>query len=122
MTWARKKLPLLKIVTLFSIGYINVANAADAVAKSLGEMANNIFEPLMIATDLLYLTCFIVGLGFVAASIIKIFERRSNPLGVRISQIVFLFCAGFFMLVMPYFLINTEEGVTGGHYATIFNS
>src|SRR5579862_3957146 len=92
----------LLVSMLFSISYAISGVAEENHAPSLADVATNIMEPTVIVAHIAHFVYMVIGISFVLASVIKFFERRINPLGVTIGQIVFLFITGFLMLFIPY--------------------
>lgn len=112
---------LLGILIIFSSGYacsMFAEESASSVLLSLGDVANNALEPAIIVIDLLYVVYLTLGTGLLTASVVKFFERRVNPLGVTISQVIFLFFAGLFVLLVPYLFTQSQHGIK----TTIFAS
>lgn len=110
-----RKSILVKLVFAMSICYASYALSDDAsgAVPTLGDAAVNLLEPVLIVTQFMYLIYVVLGTTFVMASVIKFFERRINPLGITIMQIIFLFIAGVFMLALPYLLEHSQEGWVG---------
>lgn len=113
---------LFKITIMISIGYAGQLLAKEDAAPDLLDVTNHLMESAVVATDFFYLVYVILGTAFVTASVIKFFERRVNPLGVRISQIVFLLVAGLFMLVMPYLVNHSQSELQSAVFPALFGS
>jgi hypothetical protein len=77
-------------------------------ASGLGGVANNLLEPVGFASDFITTGCFILGAGFLFASLIKYVEHRRNEHAVPIGTVVFLLIAGLALVAVPfaYLLVN----------------
>ena len=79
---------------------VPVLRAAGPVG--LGEVAQNMMEPVGLMSDFVYSACLVIGGSFLFASIVKYFEHRRSPLMVPISTVVFLLIAGLLLIAMPF--------------------
>jgi|SRR5579862_6737516 len=88
----------------FLLCMISTAVYADYYGRttSLGTVANNLMQPVNLFESFLNTACFLLGGSFVFASIIKYLEHRRSPLMVSISTVVFLFIAGFLLVLFPF--------------------
>jgi hypothetical protein len=87
--------------------------AANALAQptGIGGVANNLMAPVTFMSDFIYTGCFILGGGFVFASIIKYNEHRRSPLAVTMGTVVFLLIAGLFLLSLPFAYLVVHHGM-----------
>lgn len=68
----------------------------------VGNVANNILEPVSVLSDFVKAACFIIGGSFLFASIIKYIEHRRSPLMVPISTVIFLIFGGLALIGLPF--------------------
>lgn len=80
-------------------------------AVGLGGMAENIMEPVGIASDFVQTGCLLIGGSFLFASIIKYVEHRRSPLMVPLSTVAFLFIAGLLLISLPIITYLTHYGL-----------
>lgn len=92
-----------KINTAVTVAAFMMIQAAFAAHETgLGSVARNMLEPVYVLSDFVSATCFIIGSGFIFASIIKYIEHRRSPLMVPISTVIFLFIAGLLLIGLPF--------------------
>ena len=72
-----------------------------AEPSGLGEVANNLLEPVSILSDFVGSASIIIGASFVFASFIRYMQHRVNPLAFPISTIVILFILGVLLMLVP---------------------
>jgi len=101
---------LLLLLLLFS-------GVVFAASSGLGQVADNLMGPVDFLSNFVYSACFIVGGGFIFASIIKYFEHKRSPLMVPISTPIFLFIAGLILVLLPftYLLVQGAPSYTVFH-------
>lgn len=88
-----------------------LSDAASHKPLGLGEVANNLMEPVGLFSDFIFSGCFIIGTGFVFASIVKYIEHRRSPLMVPISTVIFLLIAGIILILLPFASYITDTGI-----------
>lgn len=93
-----------KAICVLSTGMWLLMLSSVFAARSigLGGVANNMMEPVSLLSDFVSAACFVIGGGFLFASIIKYVEHRRSPLMVPISTVVFLFIAGLLLIGLPF--------------------
>lgn len=96
-----KTLILWTISLFFILGNFVLINNAFA-DTGLGEVANNLMEPVDVLSSFVNTACFAIGGAFLFTSIIKYFEHRRSPLLVPISTVVFLVIAGLILIALPF--------------------
>jgi len=84
-------------------------NAPTGVA--LGAVANNLLEPVEIASSFLSGISFILGVTSLFSAFLRYKHHRNNPLAYPISTIVLLFFLGSVLLLLPLTYKLTESGV-----------
>lgn len=84
---------------------------AQSGEEGLGDVADNILQPISVFSNFLGTICLVIGGSFLFASIIKYFEHRRSPLTVPMSTVVFLFIAGIILVCLPFLYILTGYGV-----------
>jgi len=89
----------------------NDPNTSIATTSDLGHVAQNLMEPVGILSDFVQTACFIIGISFLFASIIKYKEHRRNPLMVPIGTVVFLLIAGILLILLPFLSLITDSGL-----------
>jgi hypothetical protein len=87
------------ILTICGLGIIPGLALADG---GVGDVANNLMDPLTFMGDFLQAGCFIVGGGFIFASVVKFFDHRRSPTMVPLSTVVLLFIAGLVLVALPF--------------------
>lgn len=110
---------ILYVVVLFSI-FINTYAASEHTANEetkikttgLGEVAENLMEPVKYAFNFVQTGCFVLGTSFLFAALIKYIEHRRSPLMVPISTVIFLIIAGIILILLPFLSLITESGLT----------
>jgi hypothetical protein len=79
--------------------------------QGFGGVAENLLEPVGLASDFLGSACLILGGSFLFASIIKYVEHRRSPLMVPISTVIFLLVAGLVLILLPFLSALLGYGV-----------
>jgi hypothetical protein len=105
---------LWRLFVLLWMPTMVMAEAAATVFTSagLGDVAENLLEPVSLLSDFMSSACFVIGLSFLFASVVKYIEHRRSPLMVPISTVVFLFILAILLLLLPLAHKITESGVT----------
>lgn len=92
---------LIRLIILYFIAFIIVISQQTAFAvQDLGQVAQNIMEPVTVVSQFMMTACFVIGGSFLFTSIIKYVEHRRNPLASPISTVVFLFIAGIILILL----------------------
>jgi hypothetical protein len=100
------KMVQIIILELLCLSLVTACEAHDGI----GQMAENLMEPLGLVLHLIYVACFMAGGGFIFASIIKYMEHRQSPLMVPISLVVTLFFSGMILIFLPFLSYLTGNG------------
>lgn len=82
-----------------------------AFQTGVGQVAQNLMEPVTLFSNALQTVCFIIGGAFLFAALIKYFEHRRNPLMTPIGTVVFLVIAGILLILIPFLSLYTDSGV-----------
>ena len=77
---------------------------------SVGAMAANLMEPVVVIANFVNSACIVIGGTFIFSGIIKYMQHRVNPLAVPIGTVVFMFVGGVVLLCLPLAYILSEEG------------
>lgn len=104
-----RKLIILSILLLPLFAF-----AEESAPYAIGQVAENLLQPVDLMADFVHSACFLIGFSFLFATVVKYFEHRRSPLMVPISTVVFLLIAGIALILLP-FLANFSEG--GVHYS-----
>ncbi|HTM63852.1 MAG TPA: hypothetical protein VL360_05065 [Gammaproteobacteria bacterium] len=96
---------------IFAISLFLQGVASAARPTGLGGVANNIMDPVGVASDFIYTGSIVIGGSFVFAAIVKYFDHRRSPLMVPISTVVFLFIAGVVLLMLPLLSYINANGI-----------
>ncbi len=78
---------------------------------SLGEVAQNITEPIEAVSGFVSIGCLLVGMACLFAALVKYFEHRKSPLSVPISMVVWLVIIGLLLLLLPFAYLITDNGI-----------
>lgn len=95
---------------LFFLCLVPVLAYADQ-RLGIGEVAQNLMEPVTLFSDFINSGCLVIGGAFIFASIIKYFEHRRSPLMIPISTVIFLLIAGIVLILLPVLSFFIEHGV-----------
>lgn len=98
-------------ILLFLLPLLVFAAQHKAGLPGIGNVAQNMMEPVSVMADLIDTACFVLGGSFVLASVVKYFEHKRSPLMVPISTVVFLFIVGIVLIGLPFVALVTEHGV-----------
>jgi len=79
--------------------------------EGLGDVAQNMMEPVGLFNDFISTACFVIGGSFLFATIIKYREHRRSPLLVPISTVIFLLIAGIILIALPFLSYAVNYGV-----------
>lgn len=75
----------------------------------IGAVATNLMAPVSVISDFVYSACWIIGSGFLFASVVKYFEHRRSPLMVPMGTVVFLFIAGGILIALPFLSLYSDD-------------
>lgn len=99
---------VLKIILFLCFICFSSIGIADG---GIGDVAENLMEPLSLISDFVNTGCFIIGGSFLFASLIKYIDHRRSPLMVPISTVIFLFIAGLALILLPFLAYVAEGGI-----------
>ncbi len=77
----------------------------------LGQVANNILEPVTVASNFLAGAAIVIGMTCIFSAFLRYMQHRVNPLAQPISTVILLLVLGFFLLVLPLVYKLTESGI-----------
>ncbi|GEM_PF-1248277 len=100
------------ILILFPVMAIAADEQAVETVSGIGQVAENLLEPLGLFSNFIHTACFVLGVSFLFASIIKYIEHRRSPLMVPISTVVFLIIAGAALLLLPLLSVLSDSSVS----------
>lgn len=80
-------------------------------SSGFGLVAKNMMEPVGIMNDFVNSACFVMGIAFLFAALIKYIEHRRSPMMIPISTVIFLAIAGILLVLMPFAYMLTESGL-----------
>jgi hypothetical protein len=100
-----------KLVCYIFLLFLTPVLALAVPPVGIGNVAQNMLEPVGLLNDFVNMACFIFGGSFLFASIIKYVEHRRSPLMVPISTVVYLVLAGLFLIILPFAYMVTENGM-----------
>lgn len=103
------------VIKLLYLGWICWPSMVFAVGNTsdlgLGQIAQNMLEPVNVFADFIHTACIIIGSAFIFTSIVKYVEHKRSPLMVPLSTVVFLVIAGIILLLLPLLPLITNSGV-----------
>jgi hypothetical protein len=82
-----------------------------AADYGLGAVADNLMQPVQLATNFIAIMSTVVGISCLFASFIKYTQHRINPLAVPISVVVLLLLMGIILLSLPLIYKLSESGI-----------
>lgn len=98
-----------QLIALFCMAIFSCTVFADNVG--LGQVANNLMEPVTIVSGFLSGAAVILGLSLLFASFARYMQHRVNPLAHPIGTVITLFIMGVILLVLPLVYKLTESGI-----------
>lgn len=99
---------LSRMVPWCLLFFMSVAVAKDATG--IGAVAQNMMEPVGLASNFVFTGCYVIGASFIFSSIIKYNEHRRSPLMVSLGTVFFLLFAGIFLIALPFTYMLTQSG------------
>lgn len=105
------KNPINNILILLGTLLCFIYSSCVLAEQDLGQVAQNLLEPVIIVSDFILTACFILGGSFIFTAIIKYVEYRRNPLAVPISTVIFLAVAGILLILLPFLSTYTGSGL-----------
>src|SRR5688572_13054181 len=93
-------------LVLFFVVAANAAFSAD-----LGQVADNLLEPVSVLSNFIGSASIVLGISFLFAALLKYMQHRISPLEVPISTIVMLVIMGVVLLLLPLAYKLTGSGV-----------
>ncbi len=82
-----------------------------AHSPGIGEIAENMLEPINIVSDFVGSASLIVGICALLAAFLKYMQHRVNPLVAPMSTIVVLVIIGIVLICLPFVYLLTEHGI-----------
>lgn len=98
-------------IILFLLPLFVYAAQQKAGLPGIGNVAQNLMEPVSLMADFIDTACFVLGGSFILASVVKYFEHKRSPLMVPISTVVFLLIVGIVLVCLPFVALVTEHGI-----------
>jgi len=89
----------------------NISIAATIRATSLGDMAQDLLEPVTIISDFVNTAAIVVGICCLLGAFLRFLEYRKNQMVSPISTVVLLFIMGLALLGLPFIYKLTGEGI-----------
>lgn len=86
--------------------------ASSRQVLGIGAVAENLLQPVGLASSLVNTACYVIGASFIFASIIKYFEHRRSPLMVTLGTVLFLFFSGVMLVLLPLITYYSGVGVS----------
>ncbi|MDX1901104.1 MAG: hypothetical protein SFW66_03745 [Gammaproteobacteria bacterium] len=83
----------------------------EHLLHGIGDVANNLMVPVVLASGFLASASFIVGMSFLFSSVIRFVQYRTNPLANPLSKVFFMFFSGIFLLFLPLIYHLTDNGI-----------
>lgn len=103
------RLILIMLIPMQCLAAASGASGHGAVG--IGEVAQNMMEPVNMFADFINAACFGLGAAFLLTALIKYVEHRRSPLMVPLSTVIFLLIAGVLLLLLPFAAYFTDSGV-----------
>ncbi|MEO8400751.1 MAG: hypothetical protein ABI597_03005 [Gammaproteobacteria bacterium] len=98
-----------QLFLLFCMAIFSCTAFANNVG--LGQVANNLMEPVTILSGFLSGAAIILGLSLLFASFARYMQYRVNPLAHPIGSVITLFLIGILLLALPLIYKLTESGI-----------
>ncbi len=105
-----KQILISAVIFLMSFS-LSVAYADTVPGQSLGQISNNMLEPIGVFTHIMYSILYIVGGAFIAGSVIQYKAYRDNPLQTPISRPIALLILGLVLVAIP-FITQLSQGAS----------
>ncbi len=83
-----------------------------ARSSGLGQVAQNIIEPVSIFSSFVQTGSMVLGASFLLTCIIKYIEHRRSPLMVPLSRVIFLLVAGIVLIILPFLSMLAGSGAS----------
>ncbi len=110
MTYLSGNLISMKIL-LFILLSLLIPSIAIASASSLGEIAENLMEPVTIVSDFIGTASIIVGICSLFGAFLRYMQHRVNPMVAPISTIFLLIAMGLALIGLPFIYLLVEGGI-----------
>lgn len=78
---------------------------------AIGAVANNLLEPVTIASGFLSGVAFVLGVTSLFSAFLRYKHHRNNPLAYPISTIIVLFVLGLLLVLLPFMYKLTDSGI-----------
>jgi hypothetical protein len=89
--------------------YTKAASAPQVVG--FGQVANNILEPVTIASSFISGISIIIGMTSLLSAFLRYMQHRVNPLAQPISTVILLVVLGVILIALPLIYKLTESGI-----------
>ena len=110
----RKVLNIISLMVFF-LSHIYASNPPPVPkdAETIGDVAANLTYQIADMHDLIIVTAYVAGFGFMMASMFKFKQHRDNPQQVPIGGGVALFVVAVLLVFMPALYKPTQESIYG---------
>lgn len=99
------------ILQIFVYSLLLLLSSSALAAGGIGDVAQNLLEPVTLFSDLVQTACLGIGGAFLFGALIKYFEHKRSPLMTPISTVVFLVIAGLVLVLIPILSFYMDNGV-----------
>lgn len=80
-------------------------------ATNLGDVAENLMQPVTMLAEFIYAACIIVGACALMGSFLRYMQYRVNPHATPISTVILLLIIGIVLICLPLVYKLTESGI-----------
>lgn len=80
-------------------------------ASSIGQLADNIVEPISVLTNFIYSACVILGTCALFGAFLRYMQYRVNPLASPISSVLILLIIGVVLICLPLVSHLTDNAI-----------
>lgn len=109
---SKKWVGLVSLVTLFSSPIVFAADVAN-----LGEIADNVTSIFPSFVNLTIALCYVLGIGFAAAAIMKFKQHKDNPQQITLGGPVAMVAISAALMFAPAVMQSAGESIFGGDAA-----
>lgn len=103
---------MLKIIT--SLLLLMTSSLAFAADESLGDVADIVLESMGSVEKMIVVLCYIAGLGFAGAGILKFKQHKDNPTQVPLGAPIAMIFIAAALIYLPQVIRTTGSTLFGG--------
>lgn len=101
----------MRFLTLLLIILIFCSKFTISAAAGIGDIAENMMEPVSVLSNFIGSASLIVGICALFAAFLRYMQHRVNPLSAPLGSVIMLIIIGIVLLCLPFIYKLTDSGI-----------